>query len=582
MATVVIKGGTIVDGTGAAPFVGDVALDGGRIVEIGGRIDAGAARVIDADGAIVAPGWVDVHTHYDGQVTWDDQMEPSTANGVTTVVMGNCGVGFAPVPPGGERTLIELMEGVEDIPGTALHEGMPWGSWSTFAEYLDVLGKREYALDVGAQIAHGALRYSVMGERGVNNEDATADDLAELQRVVADAMRAGAVGFSTSRTIGHRSITGGVVPGTYAAESELAAIATAMGRGVFQAIGSGTIGKLESLGGEQHTTDDETAMLVRLAELSGRPVTFTCVQIGEDPTGWRRMVDLSQAANDRGLRVHPQIANRQVGLLASFAAYHPFMARPTFVRLAGLPHDAKIAELRKPEIKAAILAERSERSLVSGQHMGLANLYKTAVWGTWVMDDPTDYEPSRATTIGGRAKAAGVDPLDLYYDLLLEKNGRAFAAVLGSNYVDGNLDVCREMLIDPATVSGLSDAGAHVNFICDVAMPTFGLTFWTRDRVRGEQIPIEQIVMKQTKATAHLYGMTDRGVIAPGLRGDINVIDHANLRILPPESRNDLPAGGSRVLQRAEGYLATLVNGVVTRERDIDTGARPGRLVRSQ
>jgi N-acyl-D-amino-acid deacylase len=580
MHDLVIRGGTIIDGTGGPGFTGDVAVKDGVIVEVGALGSSSATQTVDADGALVTPGWVDVHTHYDGQVTWDDQLEPSAANGVTTLVMGNCGVGFAPVRPGGERTLIELMEGVEDIPGSALNEGMPWGAWETFGEYLDVLDARRYSVDIAAQIAHGALRYYVMGERGVENEDATADDLASMADVVARAMQQGAVGFSTSRTIGHRAVTGKPVPGTFAAEAELQAIAHAMGRGVFEAIVAGTVGTLEPLGGERATTDEEVAMLARLSQQSGRPITFTCVQLGEDPTGWRRMIDAASTANANGGQLRPQVANRQIGFLASLSAYHPFMCRPTYLSLLHLSLAQRVVELAKPEVKAAILVERDVRTGSFNGGPGLAKLFERAAGSTWELTDPMDYEPTRATSIVGRAKAAGVDVMSLYYDLLLTQGGTSFFVTLGSNFVDGNLDVCREMLLEPHTVTGLSDAGAHVNLICDVAMPTFNLTFWTRDR-KGDRLPIEHVVRKQTRGNAELYGFLDRGAIAPGLRADLNVIDHAALRNQAPIARNDLPAGGSRVMQLATGYLATVVNGVVTRRHDTDTGARPGRLARS-
>jgi N-acyl-D-amino-acid deacylase len=582
MHDLVIRGGTIVDGTGRPGITGDVAISGGVVTDVGALATTAARRTLDADGALVAPGWVDIHTHYDGQVTWDDQMEPSAANGVTTLVMGNCGVGFAPVRPGGERTLIELMEGVEDIPGTALYEGMPWGSWESFGEYLDVLGSRSYSLDIAAQIAHGAVRAYVMGERGIANEDATPDDLVAMADVVARAMQEGAVGFSTLRTIGHRAITGEPVPGTFAAEDELAAIAGSMGRGVFEAIVAGTVGALEPLGGERSTTDAEVQMLARLSQASGRPITFTCVQLGEDPTGWRRMIDAARAANDVGARLHPQVANRQIGFLGSLSAYHPFMCRPTYRALSHLPLPQRIAELSKPDIKTAILGEPDERTGSFNGGPGLAKLYARAVGSTYEMTDPMDYEPTRSSSIAGRASAAGVDAMSLYYDLLLQRDGTSFFVILGSNYASGSLDVCREMLLEPHTVTGLSDAGAHVNLICDVAMPTFNLTFWSRDRAKGEGLPIEHVVHKQTLGNARLYGFDDRGVIAPGMRADINVIDHGALRIEHPIARTDLPAGGSRVMQLATGYLATVVNGTVTRERDHDTGARPGRLARSR
>ena len=582
MNDLVIRGGSIVDGTGAPAFTADVAISDDRIVGIGRDLGP-AKRTLDAQGAVVAPGWVDIHTHYDGQVTWDDQMVASASNGVTTVVMGNCGVGFAPVAKGGVQTLIELMEGVEDIPGSALHEGMPWGAWETFGEYLDVLDKRTYSLDIAAQLAHGALRYYAMGERGAANEDATAADLARMAAMTEEAMRAGAVGFSTSRTIGHRSITGVPVPGTFAAAEELHAIAAAMtraGHGVFEAIASGTVGVLEPLGGEHATTDAEIELFADVSARSGRPLTFTCVQINEDRDGWRRMLDASEAANAVGAQLHPQVACRSVGFLTSLQAYHAFMRRPTYIKLAQLSLAERVAVLARPEIKEAILAEKDVPNDTPGGSGSLSGTFRRAVRSMYRMTSPIDYEPERSSSVAARAEAVGRDPLEFLYDEMLEEGGRAFFMLVGSNYGEGNLNTCREMLLDRNTVSGLSDAGAHVNFICDVSMPTFHLTHWVRDRVRGERLPIEHVVQKQTQATASLYGMTDRGVLSVGRRADINVIDLDALRIHVPEVLHDLPAGGSRVIQRSSGYLATIVAGAISRENDADTGLRSGRLVR--
>ena len=582
----VIRGGTIVDGTGQPSFTGDIAVADGRIVEVGGRVDGSAREEFDADGAVVSPGWVDIHTHYDGQVAWDDQLEPSAANGVTTVVMGNCGVGFAPVPAGGVQTLIELMEGVEDIPGTALYEGIPWGAWETFPEYLDFLATRSYAIDIGAQLAHGALRYYAMGDRGVANEDATAADLAEMGRIVEEAMRAGALGFSTSRTIGHRSVTGVPVPGTFAAETELQAIAAAMGRadrGVFEAIASGTVGSLSALGGEHQTTDDEVRLFGRLSAASGRPLTFTTVQIFEDPTGWRRMLDIAAEANAEGAQLHPQVACRPVGFITSLSAYHMFMRRPSYRAIEHLPLPDRVAAMRNPEVKSAILGESDVRLEQQGSMAGLSALFGRAMSSMYPLRDPVNYEPRLDESIVAVAKAQGREAADVMYDFLLEDGGRSFASILGSNFFGGSIDVCREMLLAPHSVSGLSDAGAHVNFICDVSMPTFLLTHWVRDRdlSRGPRLPIEHVVAKQTGGNAALYGLADRGTITPGKRADINVIDLEHLQIHVPEARQDLPAGGTRVVQLATGYLATMVAGAVTRRNDTDTGARPGRLVRS-
>mgnify|MGYP001364843132 CR=1 FL=1 len=581
----VIRGGTIVDGTGAAGVRGDVGVRDGRIVQVGGSITEAASNVIDADGAIVTPGWVDVHTHYDGQVSWDEEMDPSAGNGVTTVVMGNCGVGFAPVRPGEEKMLIELMEGVEDIPGTALYEGIEWGRWESFPEYLDYIAGRTYSLDIGAQIAHGAVRYYVMGERGADNEDATADDLAEMGRLVREAIEAGAVGFSTSRTIGHRSLWGSPVPGTFAPEEELRAIAVAMkaaGAGVFEMIPSGTVGKLEGLGGERFSPLEELGMMDRISRESGRPVTFTLVQSPDYPSDmFREMLATTSEMNAAGSQLFPQVSSRPIGLVTGLSGYHAFLRRPTYMRLATLPLAERVREMAKPDVKAAILAEPDERVAEPGSMANLFTLFQSAAPIIYPLADPVDYEPQMSECLGARAAMTGDDIMSVMYDFLLEQDGRAMGALMGGPDVNAAQDVVREMLTHPATVTGLSDAGAHVTLICDASMPSTQLTFWTRDRRRGEQIPLEFLVAKQTSRNAALYGFADRGTLAPGLRADINVIDLEGLSVSPPRAFHDLPAGGTRLIQPVSGYLATMVNGVVTRRHDADTGARPGRLVRS-
>lgn len=584
MLDVLITGGTVVDGTGREPYSADVGVRDGMIVEVG-RVTEAARQTVAADGALVTPGWVDVHTHYDGQVTWDEVMEPSASNGVTTLVMGNCGVGFAPVRPTDHDALIDLMEGVEDIPGTALTAGMPWGRWETFEEYLDVLGQRRYALDIAAQIAHGAVRFYVMGERGAANEDATADDLAEMARLVEAALSAGAVGFSTSRTIGHRSKSGREVPGTFAAGEELMAVAGALkaaGRGVFEAIVAGTIGSLGGLGGEKATMLEEVPLLVDVARSSGRPVTFTVAQIFEDPDNWRLVLEAARTSTAEGAVLRPQVIPRSVTVMTSLDAYHLFMARPTYRKIADLPLAERVAEMRRPEVRNAILAEADSTEGLARGAAVLIGLFANALPVTFPLREPVEYEPELGSSVFAQALGAGLDPVAHMYDLLLADNGTAFYAVLGSNYVGGNLEVCREMLLDPNTVTGLSDAGAHVNLISDCSASTFHLTHWARDRQAGELLPIELLVHKLSGGNAALYGFDDRGSVTAGKRADLNVIDFESLRIRRPELRHDLPAGASRILQSAEGYLATFVNGVQTRSNDADTGERPGRLARGR
>jgi N-acyl-D-amino-acid deacylase len=582
MLDVVIKGGTVVDGTGAPSFTADVGVRDGRIVEVG-SVSEPASEVLDADGALVTPGWVDVHTHYDGQVTWDDALEPSASNGVTTLVMGNCGVGFAPVRPGDHEALIDLMEGVEDIPGSALSVGMPWGEWETFGEYLDVLGDRSYAVDLCAQIPHGAVRFYVMGERGAANEDATADDLRAMADVVEDALARGAVGFSTSRTIGHRAKSGRPVPGTFAPEDELLAIASAFqaqGRGVFEAIVAGTIGSLERLGGEPTKPIEELPLLDAVSRTSGRPVTFTVAQLFEDPTHWQLVLDDVARRNQEGATLRPQIIPRSVTIMTNLDAYHLFMWRPTYQKLAHLPLAERVAEMRRTEVREAILSERSVAGDPQDFSALIVELFQIALPLTFALTEPLNYEPELDESVFAQATARGIDPVAHMYDLLLADEGRAFYALFGSNFVGGSLDACHEMLSHPDTVTGLGDAGAHVNLISDCSASTFHLTHWGRDRTRGARISVEQLVRKLSATNAELYGLDDRGTVAVGKRADLNVIDFERLRILAPELRFDLPAGASRILQGAEGYEATLVDGVVARRHDADTGRRPGRLVR--
>lgn len=580
-----IKSGRLVDGTGSPAATGDIAVKDGMIVEIGDTISGTASETIDADGALVTPGWVDVHTHYDGQVSWDDEIAPSSHNGVTTVVMGNCGVGFAPVSPGQETELIELMEGVEDIPGAALHEGMEWGEWQSFPEYMDYIASRQFALDVGAQIAHGAVRFNAMGERGRLNEDATADDIQAMAKIVGEAVDAGAVGFSTSRTIGHRAKWGEPVPGTFAPADELMGIAQAMGqvgKGVFEMIPAGTVGKLENLGGEKTTQEAEHELMTAFSKTSGRPVTFTLVQSPDyDPSLWREILRMTDQANADGAQLFPQVSSRPIGFLTGLSAYHAFMRKPTYIdKLAHLPLAERVQAMRTPEVREALMTEASVRPEAPGSMENVYGLFTRAAPVMFPLNNPVDYEPDTDQTLGALAAAQGREPIDVMYDFLLEDGGTRFAS-LSTVDTQARMDVLREMLMHPSTVTGLSDAGAHVTLICDGTMPTTQLTHWTRDRTRGEQIPLEFLVHKQTARNAALYGFDDRGTLEVGKRADINVIDHANLSVAPPVAHHDLPAGGTRLMQPVTGYLATLCAGQLTRRHDEDTGARPGTLVRS-
>jgi N-acyl-D-aspartate/D-glutamate deacylase len=572
----IIRGGKVVDGNGGVPFRGDVAVKDGLIVEVAPRVDGTARRVIDATGRLGTPGFVDIHTHYDGQVTWDDQMSPSSGHGVTTVVMGNCGVGFAPVRPGCEGWLIQLMEGVEDIPGTALAEGMTWG-WESFPDYLDVLGQRRLSIDVGAQIAHGAVRGYVMGERGARNEPASPEEIARMRAIVHQAVDAGALGVTTSRVLGHRAMDGEPVPGTFAAHDELFALGYALrdaGTGVFELAPGGADGQ------DVIQAPVEMAWMRKLSAEIGRPITFAMNQVEADPEQWRMLLAESLAACAEGAQCYPQVAGRPFGLLLGLQTHHPFAKRPTFRALSHLPLPALAQRLRDPDVRATILAEENlpvNPSVVWDEVPGNLPGLLHRVYPMGVIPD---YEPLPERSVVNLARAAGVAPVELFYDLMLEDEGRAMLLLPIYNYAWENHDAIREMLTHPQSVSGLSDGGAHCGMICDASIPTYLLTHWARDRVRGERLPLEWVVKKQTRDTATLYGLGDRGVLEAGLRADINVIDFDNLRLDSPTMVHDLPAGGRRLLQQAEGYDYTVVAGQVTRDHGVDTEARPGRLVR--
>ncbi|MBU6328484.1 MAG: amidohydrolase family protein [Acidobacteria bacterium] len=579
MFDVKIIGGTIVDGTGAERFVGDIGIRDGRIVAVrrGGGLEGEATEIIDATGRIVAPGFVDIHTHYDGQVTWDSLLEPSSAHGVTTVVSGNCGVGFAPVHKGGEEELISLMEGVEDIPGTALSEGMTWG-WESFPGYLDKLDERELAVDYGVQIAHSAVRTYVMGDRGARNEPATPEDIDLMAKHVQEAIEAGALGFSTSRTLGHRAMNGEPVPGTFAAEDELFGMGRAMARGgasVFELAPMGAAGE------DIIAPRTEVEWMRRLADEIDRPVSFALIQVDAAPELWREIMAESLAAHEAGAPIFPQVAARPFGMLLGFAGHHAFSKRPTYLRLAATMSPQELAlELCRPEIKAAILSETDLPSDPSVLFDGMNSLAQMMVGNTYDLGPTVDYEPTRDRTIAARAKAAGRDPLELLYDTYCGHDGTTMTMVPFFNYSHGNQDAVREMLTHPAGVAGLSDGGAHCGMICDASYPTSLLSFWAKGRTRGEGLPLEFVIKKQAHDTARLFGLNDRGVIAEGRKADINIIDMDTIAIGRPFMAYDLPAGGKRLLQGATGYTHTIVSGVVTRRDGVDTGARPGRLVR--
>lgn len=578
MYDTLIKGATIVDGLGGTPYTGDIAIQDGKIAAVG-EVDGAAKETINADGAYATPGWVDVHTHYDGQVSWDETMDPSFSHGVTSIVMGNCGVGFAPCPPGHEAEMISLMEGVEDIPGTALYEGIEWGNWETFPEYINYLGTRQFTMDIGTQVPHSAVRYYVMGDRALKHEDATQADLDGMCKVVADGMAAGAVGFSTSRTIGHRSVEGESIPGTFAEKSELIAIAKAMGKGVFQAVPAGVVGDIA--GPEKWTTEQEVELFSEISRASGRPCTFTLVQNGNRPDQWRNCLNLVEQANNDGINITPQIATRPIGFVTSLRSYHMFQRRETYLKLAQLPFEQMLAEMRKPEVKAAILADKDVPPDQPGVMANVYGLMAMAAPGMFPIEMPINYEPEPNGNFAALAAAAGKDIPEFVYDYLTSCDGDQFAILLGANFVDGSFSVMEDMIAHPNTTIGLSDAGAHVNLIFDAVGPTYQLTHWVRDRSRGPRFPIELMVRKQTKTNADLFGLTDRGSLEVGKKADINVFDLDRLGLGPLNVQHDLPAGGSRILQSGLGYLNTFVAGVKTRENDQDTGARPGTVIRA-
>ena len=574
MHDIVFKGGTIIDGTGQPGFNGDVAVTAGRISAVGGKI-GDARRTVDANGLLVAPAWVDVHTHYDGQVTWDPQLAPSLWHGVGTVVFGNCGVGFAPVKPDRHRWLIELMEGVEDIPGVALEKGIPWG-WESFAEYLDVLAAMPRTIDVGAQLTHGALRAFVMGERGAKNRPATGDEIAAMASMVKHAIHVGALGFSTSRTLIHTAIDGEPVPGTFAPEEELSAMARAIvsaGRGILEWVPRGVGGEEADAG-----TLIEEMKLMRRITATGCPVTFLIVQNNTEPNQWREQMRIVEAAAQAGEHLTPQVFARPICTLFSIAGDHPFTFLPSYAPLKDLSLADRLRAMRNPETKRSLLAD------VDPNTTGMSLIYQNPlIWErTYPMGTPLSYTPAEKDSIASIAKREKRDPREVAYDLLLENDGRAFLMYAAANYAEGNPNAVHEMLSHPLAVLGGSDAGAHVRVICDASIPTYMMTKWSREHRAGDphHLPIERVIKKMTSETARLYGMFDRGTLEPGMKANLNLIDYDNLAVEHPEMVNDLPGGMPRLMQKARGYVATLVNGEMIQENGRETGARPGKVVR--
>lgn len=562
----VIRGGTIYDGTGGVPFVADVAVDKGRIVEVGATRLTGTQE-IDAQGLIVTPGWVDIHTHYDGQITWESRMQPSSSLGATTVLVGNCGVGFAPVRPADHDLLIRLMEGVEDIPGAALHEGLSW-NWQTFPQYMEAVEAVPHDIDIGVQVPHGALRVYVMGERGAHRAVASEDEIAQMRALTAEALRAGALGFSTTRTMVHQTADGDPTPSYGAGDPEMLGIALALrdaGSGVMQVVS------------EFRDVDREFRLMRDLWKNSGRLVMFTVAQAEHKPSGWRDQLRRLEALVADGVNIKAQVAGRAVGLMLGLqGSVHPFISRPSFQPLLELPLHERVAAMSDPVFRQKLIAEQPLPghpfiNSIAGAHHKMFEL-----------GDPPNYEPDPADSMAARAKAQGVHPDELVYDALIADDGKAFLYFPMHNYAEGNLEAVREMLAHPDTISSLSDGGAHLGAICDVSLPTYMLTHWCRDRAerQGPQLDLSQVIRCQTMDTAWAIGLRDRGVLKPGFLADINVIDFEKLRLKPPYMLYDLPTGARRLTQEAEGYTATIKSGVVIYRAGKATGALPGKLVR--
>jgi N-acyl-D-aspartate/D-glutamate deacylase len=561
----VIRGGSVVDGSGGAPFDADVAVSGGRIAAVG-RFAGHGVEEIDATGKIVTPGFVDVHTHYDGQATWENRLTPSSGHGVTTVMMGNCGVGFAPCRPNEHDLLIRLMEGVEDIPEIVMREGIPW-NWESFPEYFDRLAERRYDADIAGLVPHAALRVYVMGQRGVDREPSTEADRAEMARLLKEAVAAGAMGFGTSRTLFHRSSDGKSIPTLSAPAEELMALAMAMkecGRGIIQYVS------------DFADKPTEFQQIRDYVARSGRPFTFSMGQSNQDPENWRDMIAFVRQANADGLKVTGQVLGRPVGfVLGHELSLNPFYSTESYRALADLPFEARIARLRDPEVRARIIAEAPDPNPV--------NALGRAVRGFETMfqlGDPPDYEQPPEASIAAQARARGITPEALAYDLMLEKDGRNQLYLAMANYGGGSLWASYEMLKEPDIVPGLGDGGAHYGTICDSSYSTYLLCHWARDRKRGPLLPLPHVVRLLSHGTAELMGLSDRGLVAAGYKADLNVIDFDRLRLHPPEIRRDLPAGGRRLVQRADGFVATIVSGIPVYRDGEATGALPGRLVR--
>ncbi|MGB7408856.1 MAG: D-aminoacylase [Pontixanthobacter sp.] len=566
----IIRGGTIVDGTGKAPFTGDVAIRDGLIAQVG-TVRGDAKEEIDAAGLLVTPGFVDIHTHYDGQATWDQEMAPSSWHGVTTVVMGNCGVGFAPAKPDRHEWLISLMEGVEDIPGTALTEGIDW-DWETFPEYLDALEKMPRTVDIGTHVPHGAVRAYVLEDREQPGAVPTADDIAQMSAIVEEGVAAGALGFSTSRTVLHKSVDGELVPGTTATAQELVAIGRAMGR-----VGHGVF----EMASDLQRDWNEFEWMGDLSRETGLPVSFAALESIAKDMPLKEQIATMRAQNDNGANIVAQIALRGNGIIMAWqGSVHPFVYRPSWQQIAELPWPEQKAKLLDPKFKAQLLAEENDYSDAPKDIMEVVMVITQGWAMQYEMDPDFDYEPDETASVAARANAKNVDPQEYAYDLLCADEASGFIYLPILNYADGNLDFLHPLQHADDTVNSLSDGGAHCGTICDAASPTFMLEHWVRDRKRGQRITLPNAIKRQCRDTALLYGLEDRGIIAPGYLADINIIDFDRIKLGKPWLAFDLPAGGKRLLQKAEGYVATIKNGEITFRDGKWTGATPGGLIR--
>ena len=550
----------------------DVAIDGGIIAAVG-DIPGKGKREIDARGLLVTPGWVDAHTHFDGQVMWDSYLTPSCWHGVTTVVMGNCGVGFAPAKPNDRDVLIDMMEGVEDIPKNVLQEGLKW-QWETFPQYLDAIASRPLVMDVAAQIPHAAVRVYVMGERGARNESASNEEINRMSQIVRQALEAGAVGFSSSRSKQHLCANGSILPGSFVDSQELYGFGRAIssaGHGFFELssdLGSG--------GMSQGTDDQELEWMTKISTGTGIKVGFALGQLHSNPERWRTTLTRVESAQRNGAQIIVRVPVRAIGLVLSWeTTYHPFVGRPSYDAIAGLPKGERLSKLKQPAVRKQILSENTGKDPFIGFALGYESMFRLEE------GESLNYEPETASSIQAQAQELGKAPDEIIYDVFMERDGQGYLYAPLVGYAYNNLDSVYELMLNPTSVIAAGDAGAHCGNVCDASSPTFMLTFWTRDRSRGPRLSIERAVQMQARRTAEVFGLYDRGMLAPGKKADINLIDYEKLRISPPTMAFDLPAGGRRLIQKAEGYRATIVSGVVTFEDGKPTGAMPGTVVRA-